>query len=83
MSMDHDIPMVDMGETGKRIKELREQSGLSVREVQNFLGLEAPQSIYHWQSGKTLPSVDHLIALSKLFGVSVEEILILRGSECL
>ena len=81
--MNHGIPMVDMGETGKRIKELRERSGLSVREVQNFLGLEAPQSIYHWQNGKTLPSVDHLIALSKLFGVSVEEILILRGSDCL
>lgn len=75
-----DFPIVDVTATGQRICELRKRCKLSVREIQAFLGLEAPQAIYGWQRGKALPSVDHLICLSKLFGVSVDEILVLKDS---
>ena len=46
-----------------------------MREVQAYLGLDAPQAVYAWQREESLPSVDHLIGLSKLFGVPVDEIL--------
>lgn len=49
-----------------------------MREIQEYLGMEAPQAIYNWQRGKALPSVDHLIGLSKLFGVPVDEILVVK-----
>lgn len=72
-----EYPKIDMLKTGENIRNLRIQKKLSVRDVQAFLGMEDPRAIYLWQSGKTLPTVDHLCALSVLFEVSVDEILIL------
>ena len=58
------IPVVDLKRTGQNICCLREQQGLSVRELQALLGLATPQAIYKWQQGVCLPAVDHLVALS-------------------
>ena len=73
-----DYPVIDLGRTGENIRYLREQRGLSVNDIREFMGLSDPQAIYHWQNGKNLPSVDHLCALARLFGVSMDEILVLQ-----
>lgn len=49
-----------------------------MNDIREFMGLNDPQAIYHWQNGKNLPSVDHLCALAKLFGVSMDEILVIQ-----
>lgn len=76
-----DFPVVDVQATGKRIRELRKARGISVREIQVCLGLNAPQAVYNWQRGKSLPSIDLLILLSKIFGVPMEEILVIKNKE--
>lgn len=73
------VPLIDMKLTGKNIVSLRRKRGLSVRELQDMLGFARPQSIYKWQRGETLPTVDNLVALSCAFSVPIEEILV---SEC-
>ncbi len=70
------FPVIDPIATGKNIIRLREDRGLSVRDLQTFFGFEGPQAIYKWQHGKTLPSVDNLYALSALLDVPMDEILI-------
>ena len=75
-----EFPVIDMVATGRNIQQLREERGLTVREVQTYFGFEEPSAIYMWQRGQNLPSVDNLCALSKLFEVSMEDILVLRGS---
>ena len=72
------FPMVDMRQTGQNIMILRQQRGISVRELQSMLGFATPQAIYKWQHGATLPTVDNLVALSSIFEVPVEAILGLR-----
>lgn len=72
---------IDMEKTGEKIRELRRQSNLSVRELQEMLGLTSPQSIYKWQRGEALPNVDNLVVLAEIFGVMLEDILIMEGSE--
>ena len=72
------FPVIDMLETGKNIVYLRKQKGLSVLDLQGYFGFEAPQAIYKWQRGESLPTIDNLIALSSLLDVKVEEILILK-----
>ncbi len=67
---------IDMIATGQRIAELRIEHGYSVSDLQKFFGFEAPQAIYKWQKGQTLPSTDNLYALSDLLGVSMEKILV-------
>ena len=69
------VSVVDMKLTGMKIAFLREQRGISVRELQRMLGMGTPQAIYKWQRGETLPSIENLAALACAFGVSIDEIL--------
>ena len=70
------FPVIDMIETGKNIVRLREERGMTVRDLQAYFGFEEPQAIYKWQRGKSLPTVDNLYALGALLGVPMEEILV-------
>ena len=72
------FPVIDSIATGNRIKRLRKEHGLTVRDLQDYFGFDAPQAIYKWQEGKTTPTVDNLIALGKLFGVPVESIIAVK-----
>ena len=76
-------PVIDMKRTGANIKHIREKQSISAAEVQHFLGLANPQAIYQWQQGISLPSVDHLCALSHLFCIPMNDILVLADTpEC-
>ncbi len=69
-------PTIDLEATGRQIARLRQERGLTVRDMQNYFGFDAPQAIYKWQKGLTLPSVDNLYALSVLLEVPMNAILV-------
>lgn len=69
-------PTIDLKATGKNIVRLRKERNFSVRDLQEYFGFESPQAIYKWQWGKSLPTVDNLYALSVLFNVSMNSILV-------
>ena len=69
-------PVLDAKATGAHIKELRIQLNIKVSDLAQYMGFESEQAIYKWQRGESLPTVDNLYALSKLFNVPVDEILI-------
>ena len=70
------FPVIDPVATGENIVRLRQERGLSVRDLQAYFGFEEPQAIYKWQRGKSLPTVDNLYALGALLDVPMEEILV-------
>lgn len=70
---------IQQKETGKKIKNLLQDHGYSVRDVQDVMGFENPQAVYKWLSGKSLPSLDNLVILSKLLHTSIEDILVIDG----
>ena len=74
-------PVIDMCKTGENIKHLREERNISISTLQEYLGLASQQAIYNWQRGTCLPTVDHLCALSHLFSVPMDNILILKDAE--
>lgn len=74
-------PVIDVKKTGKRIQELREQNGMSVRTLQEILGFSSPQAIYKWQWGQALPDIANLIFLARLWHVNVENILVLANED--
>ena len=51
------FPTIDLAATGKNIIKLREESGLSVRDLQNIFGFATPQAVYKWQHGTALPTI--------------------------
>ena len=68
--------VIDMKKTGQNIRRLMIIKGLKVKDLQGHLGLSTPQSIYHWFDGRSLPTVDNLYALSDLFCVTVDSLII-------
>ena len=66
-------------ETGKRIKQLLAEQNFTIREIQGAFGFENPQAIYKWIAGKSLPSLDNFIILSRLLHSSIEDILVIDG----
>ena len=74
------LPTIDMVKTGEKIEYLRKARGFTVSELQDCLGFNTPQSIYKWQKGKVVPTIDHLVALSSLFDVTIDEIIIIAES---
>lgn len=59
---------------GQRIQQLRKEHGLSQEALGEQLGVSR-QAISKWESDITIPEIDKLIALAKLFGVSVGALL--------
>ncbi|GFI01949.1 hypothetical protein IMSAGC005_00775 [Lachnospiraceae bacterium] len=70
---------IDQVKTGIKIKEMLKAAGYNVKDVQEYLHLSCPQSIYRWFKGKILPSVDHLYMLSRMLNVHMEDLLVLQG----
>ncbi len=66
-------------ETGDQIKRLIKENGYTVRDIQGAMGFENPQAIYKWMAGRSLPSLDNLIILSRLLHISMEDILVVDG----
>ncbi len=56
------------------IRILRKQNKLSQDELAEKLGVSR-QSVSLWETGQTQPTIDNIIALSKIFGVSSDVIL--------
>ena len=75
------IPVIDTIATGLNIKRLRINAGLSVRDLQAVFGFNSPQSIYRWQHGTAMPSLDNLIILAAVFAVTIDEIIIRRDDQ--
>ena len=74
--MKRDFPTINMIETGQHLKSTMTDQGLTVRDIQDFLKLASPQGIYHWFEGKSMPSLDHIYALSELFQKPIDSLLI-------
>ena len=72
------MPVIDMTATGINITRMRISAGLTVKDLQDVFGFSTPQAIYKWQRGTALPTVDNLVVLAAVFGVRIEDILIIQ-----
>ena len=63
------IPVIDMTATGINITRMRENAGLTVKDVQDVFGFSTPQAIYKWQRGAALPTVDNLVVLAAMASI--------------
>ena len=73
------VPFVDPVATGKNINRLRIAAGLSVKDLQMVFGFATPQAIYKWIHGTTLPTIDNLVILAAVLGVTMDEIVVVKN----
>ena len=67
---------LDTVRTGRRIRGVIRENGCSVRKLQSILHLSCPQPVYRWMNGYTLPSVDNLYMMHRIFGIHMEDMLV-------
>lgn len=72
------IPTIDVYATGQNIRSMLKAQGITTMEVKELLCLCSHQAIYKWYRGESLPNIDNLVALSRLLGVKVDDILIFK-----
>ncbi len=65
---------VDLVATGTKIKELRYQNHYTVADLAEIVG-SSENTIFKWQRGDCLPTIDNLLILSKLFGTPMDDII--------
>lgn len=70
------LPAIDMAATGRNIAKMRQNAGLTVKDLQIFFGFATPQAIYKWQHGTAMPTIDNLVALAMIFGVTMDDIIV-------
>ena len=51
---------------------------MSVKDMQRAFGFATPQAIYKWIHGAAMPTIDNLVILAALFGVTMDDIVIVR-----
>ena len=69
-------PVINVAATAARIKECRIRAGYSVREIQSIFNFSSPEAVYSWEKGKYLPSIDNMIVIADVYGVTVDDFII-------
>ena len=64
---------------GKQIKKLRAEQKITQEQMAEKLGISR-QAVSNWENDRNLPDIEMLIFLSRVFGISLDE-LILGGNE--
>ena len=78
------IPFVNTVATGQNIDRLRIAAGMSVKDMQMVFGFATPQAIYKWIHGTAMPTIDNMVILAAILGVTLDEIVIVDtyNSKC-
>ena len=69
------FPVINTVATGQNINRMRIEAGMTVREMQNVFGFTTPQAIYKWIHGTAMPTIDNMVILAAMFGVTVDDII--------
>ena len=71
-------PVLDLEATGAKIKTLMKQRGITPRQLQILLDFPYVQTVYNWFAGKNMPTIDNLVVLAQVLGVTMDDIVVTR-----
>ncbi|MDO4408890.1 MAG: helix-turn-helix transcriptional regulator [Eubacteriales bacterium] len=70
------FPYINTVATGENINRMRVEAGFTVRDIQEVFGFSTPQAVYKWIHGTAMPTIDNLVILAAVFGVTMDEIIV-------
>ncbi len=73
--MDKLILRTDMAATMSRLGNIIRNSGYTDRDISEIIGISV-QSVNKWRHGYSFPDVENLYTLSRILGISVDEIFV-------
>ena len=72
------MPIIDVEKTGNNIKQIIENAGKTVKDIQNACGLSTGNAVYKWINGKCMPTIDNLVIIADLCDVTINDIIITK-----
>ena len=75
------FPVINQVKTGNNIKKIAKEKGFSADRIRDLLGISDRSNVYKWFRGEVLPAVDNLLALSILFGVTINDLIVTDNIE--
>ena len=78
------VPYINTVATGENINRMRMEAGFTVKDMQAVFGFATPQAIYKWIHGTAMPTIDNLVILAAVLGVTMDEIVVVDtpASKC-
>ena len=70
------MPIIDMKATGANIKAIMKAKGFKVADVQTRCGFNTPQAIFKWLRGDCVPTIDNMIIIADMFGVTIDAMIV-------
>ena len=69
-------PRINRKATSIRLRRIMDCQKITVKDVQQYLDLSCVQGIYRWLNGRSMPTVDNLYALSELFQMPLDQLVV-------
>lgn len=76
-----EYPVLDPVATGQNLYRISRERDMTPKDIRKALNLGSVQAIYKWYSGQSIPGIDSLAALARLFNVPIDEILVLKNGD--
>ena len=75
LSATKSLTVVDIPATAENFRRLCREHNTPPNVICSKLHLSSVQSVYHWLSGRSMPTIDNLVLLSDLWNVNIDEII--------
>ncbi|WP_028508806.1 helix-turn-helix transcriptional regulator [Ruminococcus sp. NK3A76] len=72
------MPVIDTQATGINIKNMIKARGFKIADVQRRCGFNTPQAIFKWMRGDAVPTIDNMVIIAEMFGVTIDEIIVVK-----
>lgn len=72
------MPVIDLKNTGKNIKEKMEEKGVTVKYLATVLGFASPNAVYKWIKGETLPTLDNLFIVATILDLKMDDLIVAK-----
>lgn len=78
---DYFQPVISLEKTAANIKRVRKAKGYTVKAVAEKIGLCGVQSVYDWESARCLPDIQNFLAISRLYDITINSILVCEDED--
>lgn len=70
---------IDLEATGRNLRRLRKAKGYR-QDIYRQFGI-SPPVVSNWECGRNMPCIDNLVLIADFYGVTIDEILVIKGKE--
>ncbi len=67
---------IDRVKSGQKIKKLMKERQLTPQDLRRQMNLTCVQTVYRWTDGVNIPTLENFYALSRIFQVPMDELII-------